>query len=466
MKASQLGYNKVLEILLFHPDVKINKATWDGGNTALIYAILDFAKRCDYIRCDNNDTLDNQAKEYLDVVQLLLRCPDTYVYHQNNNLETANQIAIMRNLSNIEEAFQNRRYMISTGHTCCSRQIKKGLQIAVRDNELEATFAFLRCNGIEVNEGYESGLTPLYIASRQGYFEIVKQLLKVPNIDVNQISNGETALIMAAERGYTDIACLLLDFPTIDTNINKRSSEGSALFLASTNGYSKIVEKLLLQPQIEVNGAYGPEHETALIAASSKGFLSVVKLLLRCPKTNITLENLLGDTAFDVSGNDMKEVISKTEKHLEANYTCCINANMVLLNIAQVGDYKGIRGLAECPNHTVNINVQDLKGRTGLFLASWMGYIDAVNEFLFLQDIDVNKGLILTGETPFSIASKKSHFEVMKTLGKHRSIDVNAGWISDSWTTTFDEWKQFSSQIIKLARRSTPNDLKVAERGK
>jgi len=75
--------------------------------------------------------------------------------------------------------------------------------------------------------------------------------------------------------------------------------------------------------------------------------LKVVNLLLRCPKTDITLENLLGKTALDVSGNDTKEAITMREELLKGKHTCCLNATEVLLNIAKVGDYRGIRGLGQ-----------------------------------------------------------------------------------------------------------------------
>ena len=104
-----------MKTLLFHPDVQVNKAAWDIDNTALIYAIMDFKKRCDFAPCYGS--LDNESDEYLDVVNHLLRCPDTDVFYQNNNFQTADQIAINRNLSNITKAFHNRGYLISTGHT-------------------------------------------------------------------------------------------------------------------------------------------------------------------------------------------------------------------------------------------------------------------------------------------------------------------------------------------------------------
>ena len=112
---------------------------------------------------------------------------------------------------------------------------------------------------------------------------------------------------------------------------------------------------------------------------------------------------------------------------------------------------------AKCPN--ADINEQDLKGRTALYLASWMGHLDAVNEFLVLPTIEVNKGLILTGETAYSIASKKSHFDVMETLSRHKNVDVNKGWFRDRWTT-FVVRQQFSTSSSKL------NGSKVAETGR
>ena len=439
MKASKKGYNKVVEPILFHRNVKVNTATWDNGNTALIYA---------------------SENGHLEVVKILLRCPETDVSHQNDNFETAYQIA--SNNSEITEQFDDRGFLTIEGHTCCSGQSKKGLQLAARDNDLEATTAFLRCHGIDLNEGYESGLTPLYIASRENHTEIVQQLLMVTNIDVNRISNGENALITAAERGFTYIVELLLNIPTIDTNINKRGSEGSALFLASANNYSEIVKMLLLQPQIEVNGAYGPERRTSLIAASTKGFLNVVKLLLRCPKTDITLEDVFGDTALDVSGHETQEAITMRDEYLKQNHTCCIDATELLLKIAKLGDYKGIRGLAKCPN--ADINKQDVKGRTGLFMASWMGHFHAVREFLVLPNIDVNKGTLLTGETAYSIASKKSNFDVMVILSQHENVDVNIGWYSDDWTTSTRK-QEFQSNAENLADSGRFNDSMVVDPG-
>ena len=107
MVASKHGCDKVVELILFHPDVQVNKETWHNETTALIYA------------CEHNHAA---------VVGLLLRCPETDVSHQNNNLKTAQEIAL--NSRNITKVFENHQIVISIknkGHSCCSGQMKKSL---------------------------------------------------------------------------------------------------------------------------------------------------------------------------------------------------------------------------------------------------------------------------------------------------------------------------------------------------
>ena len=128
-----------------------------------------------------------------------------------------------------------------------------------------------------------------------------------------------------------------------------------------------------------------------------------------------------------------------------------------------MGDYKGIRGLAKCPN--ADINKQDVKGRTGLYLASWMGHFHAVREYLALPNIDTNKGTKLTGETAYSIASKKSNFDVMVILSQHENVDVNKGWLSDSWTTSSRK-QQFQSNAGNFADSGRFNGSMVVDPGR
>ena len=103
------------------------------------------------------------------------------------------------------------------------------------------------------------------------------------------------------------------------------------------------------------------------------------------------------------------------------------------MQMAKVGDQRAVRGLAQCPNG--NINMEDNKGRTPLYQATLEGHMGAVFELLSIFVIDANRGRRLDGTTPFSIASQKGHFEILRMFVLHDNIDVNQGWHGDRWTS-------------------------------
>ena len=106
-----------------------------------------------------------------------------------------------------------------------------------------------------------------------------------------------------------------------------------------------------------------------------------------------------------------------------------------MLKAAWIGDFRGIRGLLLCPD--ANINALDERGRTPLYLASWLSHTKVVEVLLNDTDIDVNKGNNSDGSTPFSIASEEGHFETMEKLINHNRIIAGKGWSIDSWTPHF-----------------------------
>ena len=105
---------------------------------------------------------------------------------------------------------------------------------------------------------------------------------------------------------------------------------------------------------------------------------------------------------------------------------------------ATKGDYRAIRGLWECPN--ADVNTIDAKGRTPLYLASLLGHVKATEEILNQENISYNRGRDIDGMTPFAIAAKKGHKEIMTLLTiypNRKDEDVNKGWQSDEWTSQY-----------------------------
>ncbi|KAG5654901.1 hypothetical protein KAF25_010946 [Fusarium avenaceum] len=113
----------------------------------------------------------------------------------------------------------------------------------------------------------------LEVASKEGYANIVGQLLKL-GVDAN--TNDGAALLAAVASGHEKTAEILLRAGA-STNA-KGGTNYTALQVASQHGHEKIVSLLLKHgAQVDVHDDL---YESALISASNNGHISVIKLLL------------------------------------------------------------------------------------------------------------------------------------------------------------------------------------------
>ena len=418
--AANEGQLQVVTQILMHPKIEVNKATWNGM-TALFYAC---------------------KQRQLEVVRVLLSCPRTDITLLDENGKDARAYA--ENRTAIIHNFDSQVSLIRGSHSCCSDEQENGIQIAAQDGDWRKTKAFLLCPGMNINEGYESDLTPLYLAVREEKIEVVKVLLEFPTINVNQIVNGENALLVATELGNLALVETLLGHPEIDTNIVKRGDQGNSLYIASKRGFNEIVRQFLVQSQIEVNNVFGSKRQTALIAATAANNLKIIEMLLLCPKVDMNITDLYGKSPIQLAANLTLNMFMMREEFLQnETHTCCNDANDKLITAAEMGDHKAIRGLAQCP--TAKINIKDFKGRTPLYLASMMNNLKAVGELLAVTSIDPNKGRNLDEKTPFSISSENGHFKVMEQLLNHSKVNVNKGWVFDNWPSHVEKATELSN---------------------
>ena len=384
IEASFHGHYKVVERLLSVVNIDVNYGTFDG-KTALSYAVL---------------------KDKPDVLELLLRCPKTDTHLVDEEYMTAFDRAKDRNQTQSIKLFTSRgKQQIKKGHTCCSKFINRGIHIAVKKQDLKWIKTFLVCPGIEINVHNNDGYTPLNMAVDKGLTEMVKIFLGHQRIDVNKLNTGQkqNVVLIASERRDTEILRLLLEHP--QTFVNQKDVNGyTAMSMAVKNlkkpGRGKVDRK----------------------------YLEVVYLLLKCPKTDVSISF---DELQQAVGLQKASKMRKTA--LEAEPSCCLNVKESLLSAAWVGDFRAIRGLLQCPGSKSNINTVDGKGRTQLYIASMMDHLQAVKVLSNNKHADVNLGARFDGGTPFSIASEKSHFNVLRSLIVNGQPDEDKGWCTDNW---------------------------------
>ena len=293
-------------------------------------------------------------------------------------------------------------------------------------------------------------------------------LLEDHLIDLNHEVNFKTALMIASEIGSEKALIQLLNHPQIDVNQQNTGDGKTALIFAAEQGHHGAIMLLLHNHQVDPNvlDFYG---ESALRKASLRGYLRVVKLLLRCPKTKASQEVatqyvLSVDEEEEGRFVEHKEVVEAIHFQsilLQMGTTCCHNVNDSILHSAKLGNHREVRGLLQCPDS--DINVRDYKGHTALYIASLHNHDGVIEVLLNNHHIDPNKGVILDGGTAFSIASEKSHFQIMALLVTwdlvvDKETHVALGWCGDSWTSYTSNCKE--------SKQTPPTQILTTEKPK
>ena len=186
--------------------------------------------------------------------------------------------------------------------------------------------------GRKTNE--RAGATPLNVACKQGNVDVVRALVDHPGIDLNRGSPRSTPLFLASNNGYAEVVEVLLALPQDrKLNVNQVAtarylslSGASPLWVASMYGHVEVVRALLKDPRVDPN-IQADRGDTALVIAAFRRRIDVVNTLLNCPKVDITYEDRMGDTALDKAlknGNtDIQSAIeSRFDSRTYISQTC------------------------------------------------------------------------------------------------------------------------------------------------
>jgi serine/threonine-protein phosphatase 6 regulatory ankyrin repeat subunit B len=167
----------------------------------------------------------------------------------------------------------------------------------------------------DVNMAY-AGITPLWIASKDGDADIVKQLLAA-KAEVNVTNQEGITPLMIASVGWNPETVKLLLEAQADVNATDNTYDYTSLLVATMKGNNKIV-KLLLDAGANVNVICKPSNETPLFIASKNGRLDIVKLLIEA-KADVNARSYKNGKSYTALGiakeNGNGEVVKFLKDH-------------------------------------------------------------------------------------------------------------------------------------------------------
>ena len=265
----------------------------------------------------------------------------------------------------------------------------------------------LRLSDGDVNRGDSAGIAPLAWAARGGQEQAVELLLGLEAIDPNKPDNdGNTPLWWAAVNGHRSVAKQLLERG--NANPNKPNNKGHApLSGAAAEGHESVVKLLLDQKDV------GPDKPddvgcTLLFVAAQHGHESVVKLLLDRKDVDPDKPSNKGYTPLYVAAHNGHESVVKLlldqkdvdpDKPSNKGYT-------PLYVAAQHGHESVVKLLLD--RKDVDPDRPDSNGRTPLSWAATKGHQSVVKLFLDREDVNAS-GPDKNGHTPLWYASAKGH---------------------------------------------------------
>ena len=289
---------------------------------------------------------------------------------------------------------------------------RSALMLAVeRDQKVVAKTLLL--NGAKQEEN-NSGATPLMVAAKYGYEDVVKVLLNFDKSKINEKmpTTSSTALSLAVLGGHHSVVRILLNSGALQI---KDRLGWTPLMWASQEGYDTIVRELLTYDASQLNTNSTKEGVTALGIAVDHGRLLVVRTLLeKGAKQSIDDE---GYTPLMVAAKKQHDNISRlllTHNIELLDRKSPIVGETALHTLSITGKEELVRTMIK---NGANVDVQERNGNTPLLAACQEGYHGIVKTLL---DAGANPNICdFDGLSPIHSAAQEDRWEVMKILLDH-----------------------------------------------
>jgi len=267
------------------------------------------------------------------------------------------------------------------------RNEESALHRAVYMRNLPVVIALVSRNAREQGNG--EGLTPLMIAIRKNFGELIPELLRGRlELNAQELLEGITTLHLAVHNADLPTVNGLLRYPEL--NINLADSYGhTPLHLAVRKGYFEIVRALLGREDLDVNARDTETKTTPIFIAFMRSNRPLIDILLE--RVDVGIPNIFGETPLTIALKNERPDLAMLTMQKDSN----------------------------------DVNACDVDGITALMIASHLGYYPLVQE------------LIKKGAEVNAVASGGGGSEISKSaIGKSALHAASSGNPADASIVT------------------------------
>lgn len=295
-------------LLLARPDTDPNRRASTGGTVALHFALALKQYRAATLLLKRPDITpelaDNQGQTALHYVidsgdlvamKLLLACPLVDIYNATPEKAAPIVLAAARgNVAVVEALLQKMTNNLTTRTRACSL----ALFDAAANGHVEVVALMLRKYRSDPNVcGHHSNIPPICVAAHYGHLDIVKLLLRFDaNVNV-RLPDGTPALMMGIAKGRMDIFKAMLFHPHVDPNFVDSAVGMSPLCFAAHTGALDFVKVLLTHKAVDVNYA-DKNSVTPLLRAAHGLHVAIIQCLLSDKRLMVNKAGKDGSTAL------------------------------------------------------------------------------------------------------------------------------------------------------------------------
>lgn len=317
-----------------------------------------------------------------------------------------------------------------------------------------------------INEPNKDAQTPLYLAVAQGdeAIGLVIPLLQTNNLDLRE--QGHMALHSAIESKSNQIVQELCKYRNIDIN-HKFDNDKTLLEIATRENNLEAVKALSKYPNINM----ATDGHMALQNAIILGYNDIVKELCQDNRININNNPSLLQIAIESNNPDVTKILCQ-HKNIDL-HTQGPQAIYLLLTEHNNNDHANNIIEEICNHSNININHQFDDDKTILMTAVEQNNLDAVKTLCQYPNIDINCP-DNTGKTPLYVALEnhpeiatylmsRPHINLDVTVqGKHITTLTNSDVITKKLATD----RENSTQIINNTKKQPSFSTNLAKNKK